>query len=202
MAAEKMPKRKQHAMTGILRQRGFTLIEIIVGIIVSAIALTFITTVFFSNAGRSVEPILQIRAAEFGQALMDEILAKPFDELTPLGGFPACTPCSALAGNNGDADGENRSSFDDVDDYNAYCSGAVDLEDSQGNVISANPGDIFFGFTMQICVGYDNDYNGSIDAGSPENSPLAKLIIVDIFPASGAGLGGNAITFSAYRSNF
>ena len=56
--------------------KGFTLVELVVGIVVMAIALTFMANVFFSNPQRSVEPVLQIRAAEIGQGLMDEILAK------------------------------------------------------------------------------------------------------------------------------
>lgn len=171
---------------------GFTLIEIVVGIVVSAIALTFLATLFFSNANRSVEPILQIRAAEFGQALMDEILSKRFDETTPLGGVPACTTCSAAAGFN---DGESRDEFDDVDDYNVYCAGFGDLYDAQNTNLSA-PGEPFEGYQMRVCVDYDGDFDGAADTDIN-----AKLITVEILLPSGAGLG-DPMVFSAYRGNF
>lgn len=183
-------------------QSGFSLIEIVVGIVVSAIALTFLSTLFFSNAGRSVEPLLQVRAAEFGQALMDEILSKAFDENTPVGGVPACTTCSSPS--NFD-DGEAREAFDDVDDFNRYCTSTPpyqDLTDSLGNVISDDASDVLYRYSMSVCIGYDNDFDGSFDSGSPQNSPVAKLIIVDIYPTDGAGLGGSPITLAAYRTNF
>ncbi len=175
-------------------QTGFTLVEIVVGIVLTAFGLTLITTVFFSSPGRSVEPVLQIRAAEFGQALMDEILAKPFDENTPLGGVPACVAggCTAEAGFGSDA-GETRDSFDDVDDYHSYCGAGVALEDASGNPPS---GGQFSNYLMSVCVTYDGDYNGTTDTNTN-----AKLITVSISPPTGAGLG-NPIVITAYRGNF
>lgn len=172
------------------RQAGFTLIELVVGIVVMAIALTFLSTVFFGKAGRSVEPLLQIRAAEFGQALMDEILAKNFDETTPLGGLPACTVCTA--GGSLGSDGEARSNYDDVDDYHDSCGVPVALTDSLGNVVGNA-----VGYSMEVCVVYDGNYDGTADANIN-----AKLITVNIYPPSGAGLGGTPISINSYKGNF
>jgi MSHA pilin protein MshD len=44
---------------------------------------------------------------------MAEILSRRFDELSPVGGIPACTVCSIPAAFN---DGESRTLYDDVDD--------------------------------------------------------------------------------------
>ena len=185
---------------------GFSLVELVVGIVVSAIALTLLTNLFFSNAGRSVEPMMQIRAAEFGQAIMEEILAKNFDEQTPVGGVPACTSCTPA--NSLGPDGESRDSFDDVDDYNSYCgdpndlADRVGLSDTFGNALSTTGG-IMAGYQMKICVGYDNNYDGVVESGAGAHSnPKAKLISVYLFPPSAAGLNGGAIQFNAYRSNF
>lgn len=182
-------------------QAGFTLVEVVIGIVVAAIALAFITSLFFSNAGRSVEPVLQIRAAEFGQALMDEIIAKPFDEQTPLGGVPACDPCTPFANFGADA-AETRSNFDDVDDYDNYCGSPGPLIDSFGVDISSNTGDPFFGYRMEVCVTYDSDYDGINDGAAAHVGAVAKRIRVDIYPPTGAGMGGTPITFSAYRGNY
>lgn len=178
------------------KQQAFTLIELVVGIVVMAIALTLMSTVFFGSAGRSVEPMIQIRAAEFGQALMDEIIAKKFDELTPDGGVPPCSPCTPVAGLG--ADGvETRPIYDDVDDYNAYCAATQSLMDSQGNTPGSGMAQDFDRFTMQVCVVYDGNYDGTADAAQSN----AKLITVDIFaPSAGGGL--EQIRFRAYRSNF
>jgi MSHA pilin protein MshD len=172
-----------------VRHRGFTLIELIVGLVVMAIALTFLTTMFFSNPGRSVEPYLQIRAASFGSALMDEILSKKFDELTPEGGVPACNPCSASLGD----EGELRDTYNDVDDYNASCGNPIALTDALGNS-SAN----FNNYSMEVCVIYDANFDGVADPTSGN----AKLITVNIYLPVGAGLGSDPITFSAYKGNY
>lgn len=172
------------------RQTGFTLVELVVGIVVMAVALTVLSTVFFSSAGRSVEPMLQIRAAEFAQALMDEILAKPFDETTPLGGIPACTGCTASAGFG--SDGESRGNYDDVDDYHDSCGSPIAISNALGN-----PVDHFANYSMEVCVSYDGDYDGVAD-----NNTNAKLIVVTIYLPQGAGLDNNQLQLSAYKGNY
>ena len=163
-------------------QRGFTLVELIVGLVITALALTFLSVVFFSSPERSVEPMLQIRAAELGQSLMDEIIAKPYDELTPLGGVPPCSPCTPAASFGPDG-GESRFNYDDVDDYHSYCD-------------STEPYQPVDNFQMSVCVVYDGNYDGTADANDN-----AKLITVDVYPPA---IGGSRqqIRFKAYRGNF
>jgi MSHA pilin protein MshD len=180
-------------------QKGFTLVELVVSIVVTAIALTYLSVVFFSAPERSVEPMLQIRAAELGQSLMDEILAKAYDEKTPVGGIPACNPCTD-EGDLGAEVGESRTTFNDVDDYDSYCNNSdpyEPVEDALGN----QPGEgsfseDFANFRMSICVVYDGNYDGTADSNQ-----AAKLITVDVYPPA---IGGTRqqIRFKAYRSNF
>lgn len=188
-----LSRKAPHRVCAVRQQSGFTLVEIVVGIVVSAISLTFLTTLFFANPGRSVEPILHIRAVEFGQALMDEILSKSFDEFSPVGGVPACTAtCSSTLGPE---TGEVRDNFDDVDDYNIYCGGSSDLIDSLGNSLSDS--NIFTGYSMRVCVEYDDNFDGTVGDGNIQ----AKLITIEITPPLGAGLG-DPIVLTAYRGNF
>ncbi len=192
------------------KAKGFTLIELVVGIVVMAIALTFMINIFFTNPGRSVEPLLQIRAAEFGQALMEEILSKKFDDTTPLGGIPACTVCTPsnqLGPEDGggspartDNDEDSRAIFNDVDDYNIYCGDETantgwPVSDAFGNA----PTD-FDRFRMRVCVGYDGDLNGTVNEGGAGDIN-AKLITVDVFAPQVGGLG-DAIQFNAYKGNY
>ena len=60
--------------------RGVTLIELIAGIVVLAISLTLITSVLGPLSIKSADPWHQVRAAELGHSLMNEILGKSFDE--------------------------------------------------------------------------------------------------------------------------
>lgn len=121
---------------------GFTLIELIVGIVVMAIALVVISSLIVPQARRSIEPVYQFRAAELGSSLMNEILSKSFDEYSDHtgGGLWRCseakpngqaTACTA-AGNYGpDTTMELRQSFNDVDDY--YTAGQfINISDSMG----------------------------------------------------------------------
>ncbi|WP_145999169.1 prepilin-type N-terminal cleavage/methylation domain-containing protein [Oceanicoccus sp. KOV_DT_Chl] len=170
---------------------GFTLIELVVGIVLMAVALTLLTSVFFANPGRSVEPLLQIRAAEFGQALMDEILSKKFDELTPDGGVPACTACSAIMG----AEGAARDFYNDVDDYNESCGNPIVITDALNNQFD-QVGQ-YAGYSMEVCVFYDGDFDGNDNGGNTN----AKLITVNIYLPSGAGLDF-PISFTAYKGNY
>jgi len=181
--------------------KGFTLIELVAAIVLMAVALTFMISLFFANPGRSVEPLLQIRAAEFGQALMEEILAKPFDQATPLGGIPACAGLACTASGSLGNEGAVRASYNDVDDYHSYC-----LDDGSGapgwpiiNALGDEPED-FDRFRMRVCVGYDDDYDGTINEAGVDVD-RAKLIRIEIYAPQVGGLA-SAIVFSAYRGNY
>lgn len=161
---------------------GFTLIELVVGITLVAIAATLLVNLVVPAWRQSAEPLVQQRAASLAQSLMDEILSKRYDETTPEGGVPRCTTCT---GSLGAESGETRATFDDVDDYNAYC-GDNDVIDANGNVINS-----YLSYRMSICVSYDSGYNGG-NAG-----PDAKRITVTITPSANV-----PIIFTAYRANF
>lgn len=97
-------------------QRGFTLMEVIVFIVVVAVAMGALLAVFNNSVVNSVDPAVRVKALEKGQALLDEILARKYDENTPTGGVPACDSSAgdACVGINPDGD------FDDVGDYHGY----------------------------------------------------------------------------------
>jgi len=162
--------------------RGFTLIELVVGITLVAIAATLLVNLIVPVMRQSAEPLVQQRASSLAQALMDEILSKRYDELTPDGGVPPCSPCSTTLGAE---TGETRATYDDVDDYNALC-GSNFVSGADGVAITN-----YGSFRMSICVSYDSNYNG----GNVGQS--AKRITVTITPGSNV-----PIVFTAYRANF
>lgn len=116
--------------------QGFTLIEIVITIILLG-AVAGILAPFFNAIVHSPDPVIRERAISLGQAMMDEIMAKRWDENTPMGGGPICTgespnqairptlidacvtaatPVASLGPNVVPAI-ETRIDFDDVDDY-------------------------------------------------------------------------------------
>lgn len=111
------------ALGQVKGQGGFTLIEVMVFIVVVAIAMGALLAVFNESVVKSVDPAVRIKALEKAQAKLDDILARKFDENTPTGGVPACDsptglPCSGIS-----PDGD----FDDVGDYHGH----VDHSDPQ-----------------------------------------------------------------------
>jgi MSHA pilin protein MshD len=168
---------------------GFTLIEIIAGVVIMAISMTALTAVLFPLAAGSTDPIFQVRAAELGQSLLNEITGKSYDENTDLNAGIRCgepgTTCTA-SGNLG-PDGEATASlFDDVDDYNGYNQTMAQLDNS------SNYDALYSGFTFTVTVYYDGNYDGTSD-----NNTSAKRIDIAITTP-----GGQVFRFAAYKANF
>ena len=97
-------------------ERGFTLIETVIFLVALSIALTGVAKVFHDRAGASVDPVLRLYALEEAQSLLDEVLARKFDQNTPTGGVPACNSFGGPACAGITPDG----AFDDVGDYHGY----------------------------------------------------------------------------------
>jgi MSHA pilin protein MshD len=82
-----------------LRQRGATLIELVISIVVIAIAASAVLGVLAQNAGRSADAMVLAQSVAIAEAYLEEIALKPFAD--PDG-----------------VDGEAlRVDFDDADDY-------------------------------------------------------------------------------------
>ena len=105
-------------------ERGFTLIELIVGIVLLAVALTGILGLLINQAPQAVDPVQQVRAAQLAQRLTGEILQKSFDEQSDHnGGRYRCgeqvagvtiSPCSSSYGPDGVL---QPYAYNDVDDF-------------------------------------------------------------------------------------
>lgn len=180
-------------------QGGFTLIETIVGIVVLSIVFTIFTSFIYPLSNQSAEQVHQIRAAELGQSMINEILSRAFDENSDMsGGAKRCgeagyTLCSTVIGpETGEfrdiVDGVNVNSYDDVDDY--------DTDDeiiTPKNALGESIDDEYIGFSMKIDVINDANYDGS---GAGNNS-TAKLITVTVRTPQEFDF-----VFSVYKANF
>ena len=98
--------------------RGFTLIELILFIVVVAVATVGLFTALNSATVNNAKPLLQVRALELAQATMDEIIGKRYDDQSPNGGFPPCDSGEAGAVPCDGSDSQNDLS--DIDDYDGY----------------------------------------------------------------------------------
>lgn len=92
------------------------MIELIVFMAVISIGLVALLNQFNQAVIRSADPLVQLRALECAQGKLDQIMARKFDEATPVGGVPPCGSAEVGAvsclGIVADSD------FDDVGDFN------------------------------------------------------------------------------------
>ena len=169
-------------------QRGFTLIELIVAMVALAIVLAALATLVYPTMKRNPEALIQIRAVELGQAYLDEILTKRYDEISQQGGVRPCSAanpglpnCSAVLG----PEEGSRASYDDVDDYNG-------LNESPPRDALDNARSTYGNYRVQVAVSYaGTDLPGT---GGAED---AKRITVTVSSPL-----GDDFVFAAYRLNF
>jgi len=107
-----MPTVSKTIRSGDSGQKGVTLVELIVFIVVISLALGALLGVYRQSLQASVDPIVRVRLLEAAQSQLDRILARRFDANTPAGGVPACgstvpagvPPAPACAGSGGVSD--------------------------------------------------------------------------------------------------
>jgi MSHA pilin protein MshD len=181
-----MPRLTNRVKTAI-RQQGFTLIEVIIGIVALSISLSIVATLLVPTEEQSAGQIHQIQAAELAQGLLDEISSRAFDQNSDMaGGVNRCNetgfvPCSAILGPES---GElSRQDYNDVDDYHGY----MLKETATGDGLAKG----YTNFALGVTVVYDGLALGLAD------NQLAKRISVTVTTPL-----GTAITFSRYKANY
>lgn len=111
------------------RQHGTTLVELVISIVVIAIAVSGAMLVMNRTSARSADPMIMHQAAALADAYMEEVLLKSFCD--PDGvctvGDPACPVCPAAEG--------NRADYDNVCDYNGL-NDNTGAKDNQGNLVN------------------------------------------------------------------
>lgn len=178
-------------ITTKFKNNGFTLIELIVGIVVLSLSFSLLISLIFPLSEKSADQLHQVRAAELGQSMINEILARAFDEQSDMtGGLIRCGENGVVCTSDDDLgadDGETeRALYDDVDDY-------IDFDFSnETNALGESYLDLYPGFNVSVTVSYNNY--------SPIDSAvigLAKRITVTVTTPQDFD-----IAFSFYKANF
>merc|ERR1712000_373650 len=123
--------------------QAFTLVEMGITIVITGLALTTGLKAFSLLAGRNADGLMQTKTLDLAQLYLDEILAVRFDESTGVGGTPTFTGCRITN------DGENRSGYDDVDDYDA-------INNEVPAFVDADLAAQYDGFSVSVSVSCDN----------------------------------------------
>ncbi len=182
-----------------MNKRGFTLVELVVGIVVLAIAMIIMNTLLISQSKDALEPLYRLRASQLGQGIMQDVLARAYDEQSDHnGGLYRCSevwdsdnilhPCTTLAGfgvdhESGESEGEHQN-FNDVDDFiTDGFQPASDYGDILGDDLSSQ----YNNYYIDIAVEFFNINNGND----------SKKIIITIKTPS-----NEELRFSALKGNY
>lgn len=177
---------------------GFTLIELIVGMVVLAIAILLISQIMGPMLVRSTEPWHQVRAAELGHSLMNEIMAMNFDENSSRGsnllrcneaGASSCIatiPACPASGMSTATEESNRRLYDDVDDYHCLRADGATLV----NILNESLASTYNSYRVAVFVSYAGSRLGLVNNA-------AKRVEIQVTTP-----GGETIVFSGFKGNW
>ncbi len=155
-------------------QRGLTLIELLVFIVIVGVAATAILSVMGTLTRRAADLLPETQAHALAAGLLDEILAQPSTFCDPDAPNAATATAATVAACGGPAEnaigpeaGETRASFDNVNDYHAAANLAGLLPDGV-TPIAGLPG-----YTAQVTV-----QNAALFAGIPASETLRVTVRV------------------------
>ena len=186
----------------ICKHAGFTLLELIVGVVVLGIALLMISSILGPMYIRSSEPWQQVRAAELGHSLMNEIMARSFDENSSrgatllrcgetvsgvsAGNCLAAIPVCPLTGMSSATEEASRDLYDDVDDFHCFRGNGAAVS----NILNQSLADSYLNFQVEVRVSY-----AGADLGLT-NQSVKRVDIRVVLPS------GETIPFSSYKGNW
>ena len=182
----------------MLRQRGVTLIELVIFIMLVSIAFAALLLAFNQFGGHSVDPLIRKQALAIAESLLDEVELMPFTICDPDDPAAATATVAAnctspgteespLKSETGESRGNAATPFDNVSDYNGPAGTGFTLAgitDIQGSAI---PG--LSGYSATITVALDN-----LGGISGEN---AVRITVTVTPPSGP-----SVVLDGYRTRY
>ncbi len=102
-------------------RRGVTLVEAIVATVVLSVAVAAVSTALIAGTQQAYASVDAKRATQLAQAMMEEILAQPYNDPEGATGFGA------------DAAETSRADFDNIDDYHGLTETTGTISDKNGN---------------------------------------------------------------------
>ncbi|GLS92239.1 MSHA biogenesis protein MshD [Psychromonas marina] len=186
--------------------KGFTLVELVVGIVVLAVAMMIMNTMLISQSKDALEPLYRLRASQLGQSIMQNMLSRSYDENSDHnGGLYRCgegwpievvdSACSTTLGRDGSETLKKHQDFNDVDDFITYLGDngriavfipAVAYGDVLGNLLP----DQYTNYSVKIEV-----VKISTDVGVVDDR-AKKLVVIIKTPSN------EEIRFSALKGNY
>jgi MSHA pilin protein MshD len=176
---------------GPSRQRGLSLIELVLFIVIVAVGLAGILAVLNNTTRRSADPLPIKQAVAIAEALLDEVQLAAFtwcdpddaNVLTATSAAVSATGCATAAGVEGiGPEAGDARPFDNVSDYNGFAmAGITDLTGAAITGLAA--------YSASVTVAAAA--LGAVPAGA------ALLITVTV-----TGPGNTSVSLSGYRTRY
>jgi len=177
-------------------QRGLSLIELLVFIVVVGIAVSGVLSVYSLNARSSADPMVQKQALAIAESLLEEVLAKPYTYCDPddaqadtaTSSAMGPTGCATMPEGMGAEGVEDRYSnltpYDNVNDYHGFSmmAGINDLTNAPIAGLAA--------YTASVQVQ---------DAGIFNGIPAGETLLVTVTVTAP---GNPGISLSGYRTRY
>ena len=173
-------------------ERGLSLIELLIFIVVVGVAVTGVVSVFSLNARSSADPVVRKQAVAIAESLLEEVLSKPYTYCDPddanaeTATSPAgCAtmPETAMAPETDETRDSNLTPYDNVNDYNGFS--MVGIQDLAGATVDGL-----------------NAYSASIQvqsAGAFNGIPAGETLLVTVTVTAP---GNHTVSLSGYRARY
>ncbi|WP_334188112.1 type IV pilus modification PilV family protein [Noviherbaspirillum sp.] len=112
----------RNAFGRVPSQRGLTMIELVMFIVIISVAVIGILQVMATTTGRSADPQVRKQALAVAEALLEEVLLMRFTACDPDGISPLapCALLEAIGPEPGETRGSTTQPFDNVNDYHGF----------------------------------------------------------------------------------
>lgn len=173
------------------RQRGVTLVELVMFIVIVGAAVSGVLSVYQVTAAKSADPVVRKQALAIAESLLEEIALMPYTWCDPddaaaatATSSAACaTPESMTAPGPETAQGESRYStttpFDNVNDYHGFHMAGI--RDLAGNAIAG-----LEAYTADVTI-----TRGGLGIADPDD--VARIAVTVTGP------GAESVTLQGYR---
>lgn len=190
------------------RQRGVTMIELIMFIMIIGVALTAIIGVMNLTTQRSADPVRRKQALMLAEALLEEVELAKFsfcDVYDPRAGdddsataVTGPAGCAAATRENWGPEANNQRPFDNVNDYVTAPNTPQEAFGANGNLTDANGNALpLSGFTATVSIAPDT--LGGLAGGSGTASYEAAQVLRISVTVS---YDGQSLTLEGYRARY
>ena len=183
-------------------QRGLTLIELVLFIVIVGIAVTGILVVYTNTVRHSADPVIRKQMLAIAEAMLEEVKLMPFTYCDPDdAALVGVGNCAATVESLGPEAGETRyvaaTPFDNVNDYDGFDTATAippGIADLSGTVIGG-----LAGYQAQVSTSTQSlgPAGALIAAVDGNGAPQVLQITVTV-----TATGGDSISLSGYRARY